>query len=58
MPGFSNVLSLVREIILGAGLACILPVFFGLNGILVSLPAADLVTFIVCAAVILRFAKN
>ena len=58
MPGFSNVLSLVREIILGAGLACILPVFFGLNGILVSLPAADLITFVVCAAVILRFAKK
>ena len=43
----STSLSLIREIVLGVGLALLLPVFFGLDGVLYSMPAADLLTFIV-----------
>ena len=42
----STVVSLTREIIFGVLLPVILPVFFGLDGLLWSFPAADLLTFI------------
>ena len=42
----SAVVSLTREIIFGVLLPVILPVFFGLDGLLWSFPAADLLTFI------------
>ena len=54
----STVISLVREIVLGVGFALLLPRFFGLDGVLYSFPAADLLTFAVAAVVILRTYKE
>ena len=43
----STAVSMTREIIFGVSLPVILPIFFGLDGILWSFPAADLMTFII-----------
>ena len=48
----STALSMVREIVFGVGLALILPVFFGLDGVLYSMPISDILTFIVAALII------
>ncbi|MDO4345378.1 MAG: MATE family efflux transporter [Eubacteriales bacterium] len=50
----STIISLTREVILGVALPIILPVFFGLDGVLYSFPAADILTFAVAAIVIKR----
>ena len=34
------------------GFALLLPKFFGLNGVLYSMPVSDLLTFVICGAVI------
>ncbi len=43
----STIVSMTREIIFGVFLPIILPIFLGLDGILWSFPAADLLTFII-----------
>ena len=43
----STAVSMTREIIFGVSLPIILPIFFGLDGLLWSFPAADLLTFII-----------
>ena len=43
----STFISLAREIVFGVALPVILPVFWGLDGILYSFPAADILTFII-----------
>jgi Na+-driven multidrug efflux pump len=48
----STILSLVREVVFGVGLALLLPLFYGLDGVLYSMPAADILTFAVSAFVI------
>lgn len=48
----STVISLIREIVLGVGFALLLPRFFGLDGVLYSFPAADILTFLVAAFII------
>lgn len=48
----STLISLTREIILGVALPVILPIFFGLDGLLYSFPAADILTFLVALVVI------
>ena len=48
----STMLSMVREVVFGVGLALLLPAFKGLDGVLYSMPAADLLTFFISAAVI------
>ena len=48
----STMLSLVREVVFGVGFALILPVFFGLNGVLYSMPVSDILTFVISAIVI------
>lgn len=48
----STVISLTREIIFGVALPIILPVFFGLDGLLYSFPAADILTFIIACVII------
>ncbi len=48
----STLISLTREIIFGVSLPVILPVFFGLDGILYSFPAADIITFAISVVVI------
>ena len=50
----STLLSMVREIVFGVGLALLLPLFFGLDGVLFSMPAADILTAILSAIIILK----
>lgn len=49
----STALSLVREVVFGVGFALLLPLFWGLDGVLYSMPVSDLLTFLMSAAVIL-----
>lgn len=48
----STMLSMVREVIFGVGFALLLPVFFGLDGVLYSMPVSDVLTFIISLIVI------
>lgn len=48
----STMLSMVREIIFGVGFALILPRFFGLDGVLYSMPVSDILTAVISAIVI------
>ncbi|MCD8104417.1 MAG: MATE family efflux transporter [Lachnospiraceae bacterium] len=48
----SSGLSLIREVVFGVGWALILPIFFGLNGILYSMPVSDLLTFIIAVVML------
>ena len=48
----STMLSMVREIVFGVGFALILPIFFGLDGVLYSMPVSDILTFIVAVIII------
>ena len=50
----STLLSMVREIVFGVGLALLLPLFFGLDGVLYSMPAADILTALLSAVIIGR----
>ena len=48
----STALSMIREVAFGVLLPIILPLFFGLDGILYSMPAADIMTFVItCFAI-------
>lgn len=55
---YSTVLSLIREIIFGVGFALLLPCFFGLNGVLYSMPLSDILTFIISAIIIFKVNKE
>lgn len=48
----STVLSMVREVLFGVGFALLLPRFFGLDGVLYSMPVSDLLTFVISIVVI------
>lgn len=48
----STFLSMVREIVFGVGFALLLPLFFGLDGVLYSMPLSDILTFIIAAIII------
>ena len=48
----STMLSMVREIVFGVGLAMTLPLFFGLDGVLYSMPMSDILTAVLSAIVI------
>lgn len=50
----STALSMIREVVFGVGFALLLPVFFGLNGVLYSMPISDLLTFLITAFLIRR----
>ena len=50
----STMLSMVREIVFGVGFAVLLPLFFGLDGVLYSMPVSDVLTFIISLIVIKR----
>ena len=54
----STLISLIREVVFGVGFALLLPVFFGLNGVLYSMPVSDLLTFVIAAVVIVRTYKE
>ncbi len=48
----STALSMVREIVFGVGFALLLPVFFGLDGVLYSMPVSDVLTAVISAILI------
>ena len=54
----STALSMVREIVFGVGFAMILPLFYGLDGVLYSMPVSDLLTFAVALILIIRTYKQ
>ena len=43
---------MVREVLFGVGFALLLPRWFGLDGVLYSMPVSDLLTFVICVIVI------
>ena len=49
----SAMLSVVREVIFGVGFALLLPLFFGLDGVLLSMPVSDVLTFLLSCGVLL-----
>ena len=50
--GLSTLISMTREIVLGVAAPILLPLRFGLDGVLYAFPAADILTFLIAAAVI------
>ncbi len=54
----STALSMIREIVFGVGFALILPRFFGLDGVLYSMPVSDILTFVVAAIIIISTYKR
>ena len=48
----STMISLIREVVFGVGFALLLPLRFGLDGVLYSMPVSDILTFAVAVAVI------
>lgn len=54
----STALSMIREIVFGVGFALLLPLFFGLDGVLYSMPVSDILTFAVALFLIIRTYKQ
>lgn len=54
----STLISMIREIVFGVGLALLLPLYFGLDGVLYSMPVSDFLTFLIAGIVIIRVYKE
>lgn len=54
----STALSMLREVVFGVGFAILLPVFWGLDGVLFSMPVSDILTFIVAVILIYHTYKE
>ena len=54
----STALSVIREIVFGVGFALVLPIFFGLDGVLYSMPVSDMLTFAIALFLIIRTYKE
>lgn len=54
----STMLSMVREIVFGVGFALLLPIFFGLDGVLYSMPVSDVLTAVISAVLIVKTYKQ
>ena len=54
----STAISLIREVVFGVGFALLLPRFFGLDGVLYSMPVSDILTFVIAAVIIWRTYKE
>ncbi len=50
----STVITMAREIVFGVALPILFPIVWGLDGILISFPVADVLTFIIALVVIVR----
>ena len=50
----STVLSMIREIVFGVGFALLLPLYFGLDGVLYSMPLSDIMTFVIALFLIIK----
>ena len=53
MAAESTALSMVREVVFGVGFA-LLPRFFGLDGVLYSMPLSDILTFLIAGYLIYK----
>ncbi len=54
----STLLSMFREVVFGVGFALLLPIYFGLDGVLYSMPVSDILTFIISAIIIVKTYKE
>ena len=54
----SAMLSMVREIVFGVGFALLLPIFFGLDGVLFSMPVSEILTSVISAIIIAKTYKQ
>lgn len=54
----STALSLIREIVFGVGLVLLLPIWFGLDGILYFMAIADVLTFVIALLMIRSTSKE
>ncbi|MBQ8210753.1 MAG: MATE family efflux transporter [Clostridia bacterium] len=54
----STMLSMVREIVFGVGFALLLPLVFGLDGVLYSMPLSDILTAVISAIIIAKTYKQ
>ena len=54
----STALSMIRELLFGVGFALLLPLRFGLDGVLYSMPVSDLLTFLVAIFLIVGTYKE
>ncbi len=50
----STLLSMIREIVFGVGFALLLPLKFGLDGVLYSMPVSDFLTFLIALVLIIQ----
>ena len=50
----STMLSMFREVVFGVGFALVLPLFFGLDGVLYSMPVSDVLTFVIAAVITVK----
>lgn len=50
----STILSMIREIVFGVGLPLLLPIFWGLDGILYFMPVADILTLVASVIIIVH----
>ena len=54
----STMLSMVREIVFGVGFALLLPILFGLDGVLYSMPVSNVLTAVISAVLIVKTYKQ
>lgn len=54
----STMLSLIREVVFGVGFALLLPLVWGLDGVLYSMPVSDMLTFIISVFLIVGTYKE
>ncbi len=54
----STVITMAREIVFGVALPILMPIVWGLDGILYSFPVADILTFLIAVMVIVRTYKE
>lgn len=50
----STIISMFREVVFGVGFALTLPLAFGLDGVLYSMPVSDVLTFIISGVIIIK----
>ncbi len=49
----STALSMIREVVFGVGFALLLPRFLGLDGVLISMPLSDILTFAISVVLVI-----
>lgn len=54
----STVLSIIREVVFGIAFVLLLPHWFGLNGVLYSMPVSDVLTFIISIVLVVQIYRT